>query len=85
MAATPRAGDTVLQRPTGETWVVAHADADRKVLAWVGWPPGYARLSDCELKTQCSDEQHVKQLMSLPTHALPTRQATSARATLSGR
>ena len=60
-----RAGDTVFHRPTGETWVVAHIDEARNELAWVGWPPGYGRLSDCVLKTECSDEQHVEQLTRL--------------------
>ncbi len=40
-------GDYVKHGPTGESWVVAYVDGDR--LAWCGWPPGEARLADCEL------------------------------------
>jgi hypothetical protein len=42
-----RTGDTVLHRPTGESWVVAYVINDR--LAWCGWPEGEAKASDCEI------------------------------------
>ena len=51
-----RTGDAVFHRPTEETWVVAYADHERGELAWLGWPPGYAKLSDCELRESCSDK-----------------------------
>lgn len=54
----PRCGDTVFHRPTGETWVVAYAEGE--YLAWFGWPDGLAKLSDCEVKERCSDEEHAK-------------------------
>lgn len=40
-------GDTVRHRPTGEEWIVARVKGDK--LAWIGWPPGWADLSDCTL------------------------------------
>ena len=40
-------GDVVFHRPTRETWMVRYVRGDR--LAWLGWPPGEARLSDCLL------------------------------------
>jgi len=50
-----RTGDTVLHKPTGERWVVAFVDGPR--LSWVGWPPGYAKTSDCELVKECGDDE----------------------------
>ena len=44
-----RAGDIVLHRPSGETWTVAYADPVSGNIAWCGWPPGVARIADCEL------------------------------------
>ncbi len=46
-AALIDTGDHVLHQPTGETWLVAYVEGDR--LAWCGWPPGLAALSDCTL------------------------------------
>lgn len=40
-------GDTVLHKPTGETWLVAYERDGR--LAWCGWPEGEAKTEDCEL------------------------------------
>ena len=44
----PRCGDTVQHHPTGEEWLVAYADPARDEIAWCGWPPGVAKLSDAE-------------------------------------
>lgn len=45
-----RAGDTVLHRPSGETWVVCGVNYDRGQLIPCGWPfPTLAMLADCEL------------------------------------
>jgi hypothetical protein len=51
-----RAGDTVKHRPTGETWRLAYVNG--RYLAWCGWPPGEALVSDCELVKACSDAEH---------------------------
>lgn len=51
-----RTGDTVLHKPSGESWVVACVRGD--YLAWCGWPEGEAKLADCELQTSATDEQH---------------------------
>lgn len=61
--ALPRAGDHVLHGPSGETWVVAHADAHD--LAWCGWPDGLARTSDCTIVKRCSDAEHVAMLREI--------------------
>ena len=53
-------GDSVLHGPTGERWVVAYVDGDR--LAWCGWPPGEAALSDCKLIQKASPEYRDKLL-----------------------
>ena len=44
-----RAGDTVLHRPSGETWYVLGVSRERDKIAPAGWPVCTARLSDCEL------------------------------------
>jgi len=55
-----RAGDIVRHRPTGEKWTVAYVQGDW--LVWYGWPPGEARVSDCDLLEACSDEKHPASL-----------------------
>lgn len=50
-------GDTVKHGPTGESWVVAYVEDNR--LAWCGWPPGWAELSDCTLVRKASEEQRI--------------------------
>ena len=60
-----RTGDTVFHRPSGKQWIVAYADYKRDDLAWIGWPPGHAKLSDCQLVMPCSDEQHHKCLVAM--------------------
>ena len=57
---TPRCGDHVHHKPSGEDWVVAYVSGDR--LAWCGWPDGTAALEDCEIISYCTDEEHLKQL-----------------------
>lgn len=42
--------DTVLHKPSGETWVVCGVDHDKGELIPCGYPfPTLAKLSDCEL------------------------------------
>ncbi len=58
--AIPRCGDTVRHLPSGETWEVAYADAENNDLSWFGWPAGRAKLSECTLVAQCTDEEHAR-------------------------
>lgn len=53
-------GDTVFHRPSGETWIVAHAD-ETEVMP-VGWPETIAKRSDCDLVEHCSEEEHAELL-----------------------
>lgn len=55
-----RSGDTVHYKPNGEIWTVAYVEGEW--MSWYGWPPGEARVSDCELIEACSDEDHKKSL-----------------------
>lgn len=55
-----RSGDTVHYKPNGEIWTVAYVEGEW--MSWYGWPPGEARVSDCELIEACSDEEHKKSL-----------------------
>jgi hypothetical protein len=55
-----RAGDCVWHREVGERWIVAYVRGEH--LAWCGWPPGEARVSECDLVKACSDEEHVRAL-----------------------
>ena len=56
-------GDYVLHGPTGETWLVARVDG--KLIAWCGWPPGWADLSDCTLVEKATPEKRDELLRSL--------------------
>lgn len=45
-----RPNDTVLHKPSGETWVVCGVDYDNDELIPCGYPfPTLAKISDCEL------------------------------------
>ena len=45
-----RPSDTVLHKPSGETWVVCGVDHEKGELIPCGYPfPSLAKLSDCEL------------------------------------
>lgn len=48
--------------------LVAYVDGDR--LAWCGWPPGEALLTDCELVKSCSDAESLDLLKAIasPNH-----------------
>ena len=56
-----RAGDTVLHRPSGETWIVASLTTDGALYA-CGWPESRADAADVEVTEPCSDEEHEKML-----------------------
>lgn len=60
-----RTGDTVLHRPTGETWTVAYADHANGYLAACGYPDGEARIADCDLLKACSDHDYLDLLAEL--------------------
>lgn len=48
-----RPNDTVLHKPTGETWVVCGVDRERGELIPCGYPfPSIAKIDDCELITE---------------------------------
>lgn len=59
-----KAGDSVLHKPSEETWVVAAISPDGKEFAACGWPETIAQLSDCELKRKASPEEQRKTLLS---------------------
>lgn len=45
-----RPSDTVLHRPSGETWVVCGVDHEKGELIPCGYPfPSLAKIADCEL------------------------------------
>jgi len=55
-----RTGDVVRHVPSGEDWEVLYADYESGYMSWIGWPPGRARIADCELVRKCTDEQHAR-------------------------
>ena len=62
------AGDTVLHRPTGETWVVCGVNYEQGRLIPCGYPfPSMAWLEDCELlerrKTPGQPEEYARALL----------------------
>jgi hypothetical protein len=56
MSADPviRPGDTVLHRPSMETWHVLGVNKAKEKVCVAGWPPTEACLADCELLQQWS-------------------------------
>jgi hypothetical protein len=64
-----RTGDHVLHKPTGEKWLVRYVRPDEDRMSWCGWPPGEARISDCDLVYSCTDAEHEKLLAELSSHA----------------
>ena len=46
---------TVLHRPTGETWTVAYVHGDE--LCPCGWPETIAKISDCDLLREATQEE----------------------------
>lgn len=66
-----RTGDSILHKPTGETWVCAWADPETGYLSWLGWPPGEAKISDFELAKAVTDEEHRDRLRDLKESARP--------------
>lgn len=63
-----RPNDTVLHRPSGETWVVCGVDHEKGELIPCGYPfPTLAKLNDCELveeryHIECQSEEQIKAL-----------------------
>jgi len=68
-----RPNDTVLHKPTGETWVVCGVNRDKGTLIPCGYPfPSMARLEDCELveRRYEDDPQSVEEIKALRGHGL---------------
>ena len=63
MKYTIKPGDIVHHKPSGEDWVVAYMDVERNEIAWFGWPPGFAKLSDCELLESVSIDESLKAIV----------------------
>lgn len=57
-----RAGDVVRHRPSGETWVLAYAAAERNEVSACGWPESIAKADDCVLVEAATDEKHEEML-----------------------
>lgn len=60
-----RTGDHVLHAPTGETWVVAGVWPDEDRMSWCGWPEGFAKISDCTVIKEATNEEHRDMLQAL--------------------
>lgn len=80
-----RAGDTVLHRPSNETWVLA-CDQDRAWVLPAGWPESLAKAEECELLDAASDADRLEMLIRVsgcsPSSyrtALATRQLEATR------
>ena len=65
-----RAGDHVEHHPSGETWVVRRIVGEH--LEWFGWPPGQAKVADCEVTYACTDEEHRAALAGQLVKTRPT-------------
>lgn len=65
--------DTVLHRPSGETWVVCGVNREQGALIPCGYPfPTRANLADCELVERGYEQepQTVEQIKALRKHGL---------------
>ena len=60
-----RTADTVLHRPSGETWVLAYADHARGYVCPMGWPFCEADLADCEPVTLADDHAYLDAIADL--------------------
>ena len=58
-----KTGDTVLHRPTGETWLVAFVEDGR--LCACGWPLELVPAVDCDLIKSCDAQERVKLLAEM--------------------
>lgn len=58
-----RTGDTVLHRPTGETWLVAFVEDGR--LCACGWPLELVPAADCDIVKSCDNLEHNKLLVEM--------------------
>ncbi len=68
-----RPNDTVLHKPTGETWVVCGVDRDKGTLIPCGYPfPSLANINDCELLERGYERepQSEEQIKALQGHGL---------------
>jgi hypothetical protein len=70
-------GDTVLHKPSGETWVVAAIEDDGEHFYACGWPETRALLSDCELVSQTTGELRRALLESLAKYSCSGESASS--------
>ncbi len=66
-----KTGDSVKHGPTGETWLVAYVEGD--YLAWCGWPEGEAKVADCTLVRECSEEESIEILRDMANISGPSR------------
>lgn len=60
-----RAGDTVLHRPSGETWIVGAVEpyCDTRCLVPFKGIKEIAKIFDCELRKSCTDGEHVEMVL----------------------
>lgn len=56
-------GDSVIEISSGNTLLVAMVIDDE--VWWCGWPEGYTKLSNCELKEKATDEARLQLLKSM--------------------
>lgn len=76
-------GDHVHHAPSGEDWVVAYVRGDR--LAWCGWPPGEAALSDCTLVKKATTAERDKLLHEMAASGNANMRKAYACERLAGR
>lgn len=55
-----RTGDHVIHKPSRETWVVAWADHETGYMAPCGWPECQAKIVDCYVIREASDDEYAE-------------------------
>ncbi len=76
MSETPmtrnfQAGDSVLHRPSGETWLLA-CDQERSYVYPAGWPECRASAADCVLVEAASEAERLATLGAV-SHSIGIR------------
>ena len=74
--------DTVLHKPSGESWIVAFVQDGR--LCACGWPLEFVPVEDCDLIEKATPESRAKLLRQMADISESDPRRTYARAAISG-
>lgn len=73
-----RAGDAVLHRPSGETWILACDERNGEIVC-CGWPESMAPAKDCDLVEAATDRMRSDILWQVARECRDELRARRAR------